>query len=559
MAKGVSLIKLGIESNEYEKQLRQAKRSWDEFTRGIGLSAGKFTAVSMAVGAVTGALKVAKDAFMSNEQAADEWGRTMQASQSLYEGFLQSLNGGRVDGFLSHMDDIVNAARAAYDALDELGTFNAFNQINMAKSRAGMMEAMVNYREGTGTKEQVTAAADAYKAELRERQKREQATYDTEVARIAETRGVEEGMLRDILAGKYGDFETLKELQPSNKGTVAYTGMFGQTYRYQTSAPANEREKLAIAIRALNDEKLGAVQALGARAWQTDYEINQVDRMVQRYASGSIRRGGTGGGGTPAAAGPSGPFAVTGLQPLEWQAQSLEESLAKIKPIPQIAPPEIWSPLQRMKEDAAYIKEQMELAATPEQYQRLAEALAGVEANMESFRNGGMSVADAGKLAADNWTDALSAVGSLGGALQSLEDPAARVFGIVSEAIATVALTFAKSLKGTATPWDWIAAAISGTATMISTITAIKSATAGRYAQGGVIPGNSFSGDGQMAFVNAGEVVLTRAQAGLLASQLNDRGTHGHGQPFVTGETIYLGLTNYLKDRGKGQLVTTRG
>ena len=95
--------------------------------------------------------------------------------------------------------------------------------------------------------------------------------------------------------------------------------------------------------------------------------------------------------------------------------------------------------------------------------------------------------------------------------MQQIEDPSAKVAGIIMGAIAEVAGTFAASLKGTFTPWDWIAAAISGTATMISTIAAIKSATSGAkgYAQGGVVGGNSYSGDNIVARLNSGEGVLT--------------------------------------------------
>ena len=121
---------------------------------------------------------------------------------------------------------------------------------------------------------------------------------------------------------------------------------------------------------------------------------------------------------------------------------------------------------------------------------------------------------------ADNVNSAIGVFGQLGGAMQQLDDPSAKVAGIIMGAIAEVAGTFAASLKGTFTPWDWIAASIAGVSTMISTIAAIKSATSGSYASGGIIPGNSFSGDNLTANVNSGELILNRAQQGSIASQL---------------------------------------
>ena len=112
-----SLVKLTLESNQYERNLRQAQKTWNEFTKGIGMSMSKFPAVGAAIGAVTGALKVAKDAFMSSEENLDEWGRTVQASESLYKGFLNSLNSGNINGFLNNISTITEAARPAAEPL----------------------------------------------------------------------------------------------------------------------------------------------------------------------------------------------------------------------------------------------------------------------------------------------------------------------------------------------------------------------------------------------------------------------------------------------------------
>jgi hypothetical protein len=173
-----------------------------------------------------------------------------------------------------------------------------------------------------------------------------------------------------------------------------------------------------------------------------------------------------------------------------------------------------------------------------------------------------------GKSVTEEWNDAAKALSSVGMALNTLEDPAAKVLGIIAQAIATVALTFAKSLSGTATPWDWIAAAATGTATMISTISAIQSATASsRYAQGGVIKGSSYSGDnlmavgpdGDMIGLNAGEVVLNKAQTAALASSLSNGGGDNGGSlrpSYISGEQIYIALNRYTKRIGKGEIVT---
>lgn len=90
------------------------------------------------------------------------------------------------------------------------------------------------------------------------------------------------------------------------------------------------------------------------------------------------------------------------------------------------------------------------------------------------------------------------ATGQMFGALgEAFEQPVFNIMGTIAQAIATVALTFANSLKGTVGPWDWIAAAAAGTATLISTIASIRQATA--FAEGGIVSGPTYALVGEYA------------------------------------------------------------
>jgi hypothetical protein len=193
-----------------------------------------------------------------------------------------------------------------------------------------------------------------------------------------------------------------------------------------------------------------------------------------------------------------------------------------------------------------------------DKYNELREAI-GEEPIQINFNTGNM--AEDGKKSDKAWTDAARAVKSVGSALSQIENPVANVMGIVAQAIATVALTFASSLKGTVTPWDWIAAAAAGTATMIGTIAAIKSATKG-YAEGGIVQGNSYSGDNVgPVMLDAGELILNRSQQSTVASALldadNARGGYT-GVPYTTGEKIVMGINNYGRRAGFGELVFSK-
>ena len=154
-------------------------------------------------------------------------------------------------------------------------------------------------------------------------------------------------------------------------------------------------------------------------------------------------------------------------------------------------------------------------------------------------------------------------IGSIGNAFSAIEDPAAKVAGTVAQAIASIALGYAQATVNAAKfgPWAWIAFAASGLATMVSTISAIHSSTG--YAEGGIVKGNSYSGDNMMfggdGFygLNAGELVLTKAQQGSLAQSLQN----GGGQTVrvvgkLAGKDLFICAENWAKSVGKGEFVT---
>ena len=100
-------------------------------------------------------------------------------------------------------------------------------------------------------------------------------------------------------------------------------------------------------------------------------------------------------------------------------------------------------------------------------------------------------------------------------------------------------------------------------------MTAIKIAAVAAMAHGGVVPraahgfavpGTHYSGDTTPILANAGEVILNKAQQGNLASQLEEGKleTPASSRPYVTGQDIFLGLSNYLLGAGLGELVTTK-
>lgn len=582
-----SLVKLTLESNQYEKGMRQAQKSWNDFTKGIGLSMSKFTAVGAAIGAVTGALKVAKDAFFKNEQQLDEWGRVVQSSQSLYGSFLNTLNNGDFSGFFHNIDNVVKAARSAYNAIDELATYNAFNRMNVADARANMSEAIGAYRLGEGSKEDVQSAVDKLKKELTVRQEKEWAAYIESVRSMAIERNANPDDVVKLLGGSYVDFEnaknswkpesfTKKTISPLFGGATVAGAMSGINFSTRISrAPGSDEERLSNFARTLNDTELDKLQAMGEQAKNTKREIADLDKQLARVLNGKQPGSSTSGGG-----GGKGVFSNTKVEQTE-----LQKNQAQINTLTQeyvtlgdVATQQAIARKEAIQgEIHALTQRNNQLKLYAEQAQgRLqgGDVVSSGLGDTQSFADKpfleigeGLSddvmakvnlLAKSGNSAADAWSHASTAIGLFGSAISAIKDPAAQVAATVAQAIATVAMAYAQSLakdKGTQSNiWAFIAAAAAATISMVTTIASIHSATG--YAHGGMVDGNSYSGDNVPIMANAGEVVLTKAMQSNLANQLEGAGLQGLGPSSVSGEQIYVVLNRYTRRSGKGELVT---
>ena len=576
-----SLVKLTLESNQYEKGLKDAQRSLKDFTSAIGVNMKSLSGMALAAGAVTTAMKVAKDAFFKNEQQLDEWGRTVEASKSLYSGFLNAINNGDISGFLSNINNITEAARAAYDALDELGTFNAFNQIQTQKTRTGFTEAMAGYRMGEGSKEDVQKAAKAYQEELRTRQKKEEEAYRQAVRKIAAERGVSWGGLEQALTGKYGDYEKLKNTMPTGKQTKLLPGSaFTGPTAVEVPMAVTIQEKMGEALRKLNDTELQELQALGAQAYRTGEEIAQIDKQMARVLKGRQpgTGGGSGSGGGGRSRGGSNKTELTEMQQNQQTINTLTQEYVRISDNANAETvkrqEEIRKEIQLLEQRNNLIKLYQEqaqgklmggevqteglstggFAALPEIGKGLSEE------TMEKVREGMAKMNQTAKESKQSFGMAANAAGALGSALAGIDDPGARAAGIVLQSIASIAMGFAAASASpavTGTGWGWLAFLGAGVAALATTISTVHQLTG--FAEGGIVGGNQYSGDniyGGGAMVNSGELVLNKAQQGNLASQLQGNGLQNmkiSGR--IKGTDIILSIDRSLKLEGK-QLLT---
>ena len=136
------------------------------------------------------------------------------------------------------------------------------------------------------------------------------------------------------------------------------------------------------------------------------------------------------------------------------------------------------------------------------------------------------ALAGLGKTAEDSSATAAEAFGQLGSSIaglgNALQLPELNIAGTMAQAIATMVQGYAEATKGGAKmgPLGWITFAATGLAQLTAMISAVKSAV-GSYATGGIVGGNSKTGDKLLARVNSGEMILNATQQRNLFRMIN--------------------------------------
>lgn len=592
------------ELNKINEQIQNNGSLLDQLSSKFGVNIKQLGGWGAALGAGKVALDVMKVAFFSNEEQLDEWGRIVQSSESVYNGFLDALNTGDISGFLSRISQIVNAARDAYDALDELATYNAFNQINVQKARTTFTESMADYRSGTGSKDKVKAAGEEMKKQLRERAEKEKDSYNQAINQLASERGVSAADLRKVMSGQYGDYKNLKDLPLTGIGykTVG-GGMFGGGQTVETRYAKNEKERLGAALRRINDDKdLDRLQALGAQANKTAEEIAQIDKQMARVLGGGGRTGGGGSGRTGRTTKttvkaeeiiPEGSIleAEKKLQELKkkWRAATSDDARNWLKWQIEDAEREYDKLLGKTKEWKSPAVE-LGLAGKGASLGDLQKAMGFGDLNKdafsfskedfdrEEFRKKQQEELEKNKK--DPFEDVGKFVSGLEGIAGGLKEMGVEmpegmdkllggINGLMSiiQGVQTVISVF-----GTSTQTANTIAVGANTAALAALTTVVTTNTVSNFlpfpfAYGGVVRaatgfvgGNKYSGDNIPALLNSGETVLNAAQTANLSTKLNNNAQQRmNAQPYLDCEKIYLGLNTFLGATGRGELLTTRG
>lgn len=560
------------------------------------------------------ALDVAKDAFFSSEQNVDDWGRTMQASESLYKSFVTSLNNMSLDSFFSNIREVIKSAKDAYNAMDDLATKGGKISNKEARLNYQKQQQMAIINDKKRSKAEREAAQARLEALSQETSAAKKATAElnnnivkTKISEKLVGAGFEKGTVA------YNDAyqRAVRSLYDENyvMGTLnTKPGQFADTGLKINNGKGSRSLKRALGSNInldnlFTDEWRNEVNPYVQAVWGSLASGESEKRMANRFAQRNLGSGGGGGGGdttdrqkTEEQLNSEKIQALTQeylkateerkkairseikvLQDRNAEIQRIkDEATGKWKPVdlkgaspgqggalggvdmPQFRDQfvEVLPPIQQLEAELERLAELQAQAWSPDVFADYQQKIDETKEKLNVFKG----IKKDSDNSAKSFHAAASAIGAVGNALNSIEDPTAKIMGIIAEAIAGVAAGAGQAISAkdtTSSGWAWIGAAAAITASMVAMIAEIHNATG--FAHGGVIEGTSFSGDNQWARVNAGETILNRAQTGIIASALQDsaRTEVGSSSPYVTGETIILGANNHLKRSGQGEIVTT--
>lgn len=574
------------EMEDANKSLSSTGGFLDQLTSKFTVNIDALKLFDIGMKAAGAALDVAKDAFFASEASVDEWGRVMDSSKSLYEGFLTALNTGDISGYLSRIDSIVQAARAAYNELDRLGTMKTIQAPQMSAQQTenermrmmiqtGRYIAPVDGRRASMQNGQLLTPDQIKRIEqqLQGGMQKVVTLVGNEVAQtgraidaVYNRQAQELGMsLKEFRKGtssmaefdkrmagydqyqKWRAEHTTIDMQ-SGRETVARGNPFEQFAKWGTFRVDGDRYNDLVKLIQQRDQQAGSLYGMQSQAYRT---MNRAEGVTLRQIMG----GGSGGGGRYGGGGKK-----FNLSSIAFNSDKAALAATKgVDTMPSVAamitPESIFGPSDEWENYKDVITGG--IGSIGEKMDNLKEWTKDFDPYADKMKE----IATAANQQKAAFDLAAQAAGSLSTALSSMDDPAAQAAGTVISAIANIALGFAtaSAQAGALGPFGWIAWLAAGAAALATTISTVHSLTG--YSEGGIVGGNSYSGDNIFAgnaMLNSGEVVLTRAMAGNLASQLEGNGFGNLNlSATISGEQIRLALNNNGRRTGRGEYVQT--
>lgn len=570
-----------------KRKLTDLKKSGDGATSGISDGFSKIMSVGAklapAIAGITGALAGFKEMANHSQTMTDLLGKTMQSTTALVDGFFYSISVGNFDNFINGLSDIVALAKEAYTALDQFNVAKILNEpaiesaeATMKKYKSTMENTALSIEERLQAKEQALKAGEGLEAIYKDSEAKalgaytaqlnaligaktggkldaklsneilsSSITYDSNKKWIEEYEAYTEKRKEEIFEEAYNSFRKEGRTQGASRGLAGKKRTDFESFREN-----NSEYQIRKALTEITNEELTALKSFTTELnkFKRDYtgildDINSIqdyevkgdavkitaqDKKLVSTSARAIFNDYT--PEIPAELKPT--ITDSSKKEISGIIATLQQELDSINI--DIKFTESEEDIQQFISRRQEIENQLALLQTPlEEIQQqisdislsMVQEFSGVINSFSQFGN----VINSDASALDKFS---AGINLFIGMLQSMKTVTELSTASTSlNAVATQANTSAKASEAVAGatasgakmpfPFNLIAIA-TGVAAVIGAL-----ASMGKFANGGIVGGNSIGGDSLLVRVNSGEMVLNTQQQRNLFSLLNSAGVGG--------------------------------
>ena len=584
------VTRLLLQNADFDRQLKESKKQVENFEKGINVMKSSLGAVAATFGLAMGANEAFNRVISSSQTLGDKYASTMESVKRVTEEFFYAVGSGDLSTFNGGLRDLIDLAKEAYNAMDQLGNVNISSSYFDAKYGAAMAEAKLQAKNKTSTTEDREAGFAKWEQALSDQAGANDAKLKALMDAILTTvksqagyaglninfKDVENALaidlatperrasLKEMYSGQLNDFnKAYAEIVRRNSVTTQQSGFGGMSQVTDWSKVNAEARPLlatykhAIIVNTLlnkaTDEQLQQIASLGAQ--YANVERAQADLQREYYESLAEFRNSKKSGSTTASK--SSPAkAIYGEGSLGYLNQQLSDLQKQYTSATETSTRmAILSAIDSVNKD----KKAIELEAELGNLKPLDSSMPSPKGKnvADDLKNGNIKVkgVDPKAVSANlDYVDSISQIGHAMAGVTSIADEGAaswinygtQVVSSIASAIPQIAaLTVAQKAQANANMvalasgagasvasipivgWIMAGAAI---ASVISAMAAIP-----KFAGGGIVPGSSYYGDRVPAMLNSGEMVLNASQQANLFRMI-EGGFSGQMQAKVTVE-----------------------
>ena len=584
------VTRLLLQNADFDRQLKESKKQVENFEKGINAMKSSLGAVAATFGLAMGANEAFNRVISSSQTLGDKYASTMESVKRVTEEFFYAVGSGDLSTFTGGLRDLIDLAKEAYNAMDQLGNVNISSSYFDAKYGAAMAEAKLQAKNKTSTTEDREAGFAKWEQALSDQAGANDAKLKALMDAILTTvksqagyaglninfKDVENALaidlatperrtaLKEMYAAQKDEFDkAYAEIVRRNSVTTQQSGFGGRSQVTDWSKVNAEAKPLlstykdAIIVNTLlnkaTDEQLQQIASLGAQ--YANVERAQADLQREYYESLAEFRNSKKSGSTTASK--SSPAkAIYGEGSLGYLNQQLSDLQKQYTSATETSTRmAILSAIDSVNKD----KKAIELEAELGNLKPLDSSMQKPKGKnvTDDLKNGNIKVkgVDPKAVSANlDYVDSISQIGHAMAGVTSIADEGAaswinygtQVVSSIASAIPQIAaLTVAQKAQANANMgalasgagasvasipivgWIMAGAAI---ASVISAMAAIP-----KFAGGGIVPGSSYYGDRVPAMLNSGEMVLNASQQANLFRMI-EGGSSGQMQAKVTVE-----------------------